>query len=403
MKKILSGILAAAMAMSVMSVAAFAADAADGTVNFAGAWDGNDEAVGQVEVTANTIEADTITPNKKFYVPLVNSKAADGDVEAVVNPVWDTDTDATTSDLKDKDLFKFDYDKETNSKMIKKIELLTDKRVNGVRYDAVLYFELADSMTTSEIHTDGEITFTAKRDSKTGENTFKKGDKVTIDYSFWINNEEKTNDDNPEAGDRIYYNPEENETNTLIWGDDLAALEFEADDDAGKFYARLSTSADRTIYSEYADPVDADLWFYDFVGNPSIPATSRATLVLGIPWDEDADYVPNPSDAYIYEKNSDGTLTDVTEKFTYSEDEYEIPGWGIKTRTLGSYIVSDTELDIEVDEEEESSSSASSSTSSNSGKDIPQTGSSDMVNVAVVAAVLSLAAAGAVAFKKVSK
>ncbi|WP_368234533.1 NPXTG-anchored protein [Anaerotruncus rubiinfantis] len=32
---------------------------------------------------------------------------------------------------------------------------------------------------------------------------------------------------------------------------------------------------------------------------------------------------------------------------------------------------------------------------------MPQTGSSDMVNVAVVAAVVSLAAAGAVAFRKV--
>ena len=46
---------------------------------------------------------------------------------------------------------------------------------------------------------------------------------------------------------------------------------------------------------------------------------------------------------------------------------------------------------------------ASSSTSTDGNKGIPNTGSSDMVNVAVMAAVVSLAAAGAVAFKKASK
>lgn len=33
--------------------------------------------------------------------------------------------------------------------------------------------------------------------------------------------------------------------------------------------------------------------------------------------------------------------------FTYSEDDREIEGWTTRTRTLGTYIVSDTELDID--------------------------------------------------------
>ena len=104
---------------------------------------------------------------------------------------------------------------------------------------------------------------------------------------------------------------------------------------------------------------------------------------------------------------TDGRLVDVTDKFTYSEDNDSttgIEGWSIKTRTLGTYIVSDTELDLDVvisSSEDEAPASSSSSTDDNKG--IPNTGSSDMVNVAVMAAVVSLAAAGAVAFKKASK
>lgn len=77
-----------------------------------------------------------------------------------------------------------------------------------------------------------------------------------------------------------------------------------------------------------------------------------------------------------------------------------IPGWSHRTRQLGTYIVSDTELDVTVDEPE-TSEPADVETPTNNGKDIPNTGSSDMVNVALVAAVVSLAAAGAVAFRKV--
>ena len=194
--------------------------------------------------------------------------------------------------------------------------------------------------------------------------------------------------------------PDKNDTYTLIWGDDRAAVKFEADDDAKKFYARLSTSNMSDIYAEYGDPVDADLWFYDFVGHPTVPATSKATLTLGIPWDEDEDYTPDPENCFIYEVDADGYLVDVTSKFSYSEDDQEIPGWSIRTRQLGTYIVSDTELDVTVDEPE-TSEPADVETPTNNGKDIPNTGSSDMVNVALVAAVVSLAAAGAVAFRKV--
>ena len=413
MKKILSGILAAAMVMSFASVAALAAaPAADakattGTFAMTGkAWDDTDDEEfnkGTIELKGSSIEGEDIWPNSVILVPIDN-----GEIDWLV----DDNHTATTSEVNDKDLFKFSVDKDTNGKMIKKISLLTDKKVESAkdtRSDIVLKIELADSTTTSEIHTDGTITFEAKKDSsdKIGNGkTFVDGDSVTIDYSFWINNKKETNDGNPDSGDRVYFDPDDNDTNTLIWGDDRAALKFEADDDASKFYARLSTSTDRTLYAEYGDPVDADLWFYDFVTNPTIPSTSRATLTLGIPWDEDDDdYVPDPETCFIYEKDADGNLTDVTDKFTFSEDDEEIPGWSMKTRVLGTYVLSDTELDIEAinADDEDDDDAAADVTTPDGGKDIPQTGSSDMVNVAVVAAVVSLTAAGAVAFKKSSK
>lgn len=70
---------------------------------------------------------------------------------------------------------------------------------------------------------------------------------------------------------------------------------------------------------------------------------------MGIPWDEADDYTPYPNDCYIYEVDSRGNLTDVTSSFSYSRSEREIPGWTTRTRTLGTYIVSDTELDLEQD------------------------------------------------------
>ena len=229
------------------------------------------------------------------------------------------------------------------------------------------------------------------------------GEKVKVDMTFWVNNViEDGEDTDMDAGDAFVFNPTSNEENLIIWNTEngeRAALKFDADDDADKFYAKLSIKSNSSIYAEYGDPVGADLWFYDFVGSSTIPATSRATLTLGIPWDEDDDYVPaSPKDCYIYRLNSDGTLEDVTSSFTYDEDG-DIDGWYTRTRELGTFIVSDLELDIDVAgaEVEDPDEVVDTETPN---KVIPDTGSSDMVNVAVVAGVVSLAAAGAVAFRK---
>ncbi|MEM1484925.1 LPXTG cell wall anchor domain-containing protein [Oscillospiraceae bacterium PP1C4] len=384
MKKVLSLIMATAIVAS-MSVTAFAA---------AGDYYNSDLDSGFATKSTTSIFVDGIVPDTTFYYSLGDKVSDPFTTLGTTTGI----TGATVGEIADKDNFKFNVDKDTNGKMIKSITVVSDKKMDG-NSDRGAYIKIVlnDSTTTSEIKSDGKITFKAK---KAVAGKWASDAKIEIPYTLWINNTEKKNDEDANTGDRIYFNPEDNETNSLVWGDDRAALKFDANDDASKFYARLSTKSDSEIYATYGDPQNADLWFYDFVGNPTIPSTSRATLTLGIPWDEDDDYVPNVSDVFIYEKDADGVLTDVTDKFTYSDDATDIEGWSIKTRTLGTYIISDTELALDTAATEETSSDATAPTT-DGGKEIPNTGSSDMVNVAVVAAVVSLAAAGAVAFRKV--
>lgn len=407
MKKVLSAVLAASMALSFASVSVFASEdkpldsaqlnndwiVADGDGNEA---DLNGTLSEVLSSSGNNVTIDGIQPDQTVYVRLPGELVAENGAKVASEYVTD------------KDYFSLSTDKDGDgAKLIGSITGQSNKKIGSSNRGSWMKIEIKDSFTDSDLKAKVELTFKAKSQlNKDHPNTLASGEKIVSNFTLWINNDKEKGDSvDREAGDKFVWEPADNEENTIVWGDDRAALKFDADDDASKFYAKLSTKSMSDIYTEYGDPADADLWFYDFVGNATIPSTSRATLTLGIPWEDDDDYVPNAEDCFIYTVDADGYLTDVTENFTYSEDAEEIEGWSIKTRTLGTFIVSDTELDIEsidVDEPaDETTSSDVTSSEATGGKDIPNTGSSDMVNVAVVAAVVSLAAAGAVAFKKV--
>lgn len=427
-KKTLSAMLAASMALSLASFSAFAEDAVIAEDNITG----EELVLDLTDVTpvAGPTAADrtgTITPltstvvdeDGELYSSKGSTKVSSSNGSLSIDPIKPSSTiyvkidEAGTltndrgqvvdvEDLANDKLFSVSYDKKTNSKLVKSMEVVTDKTIGNLGRHDWVKIVLNDATMTSEQKFEGSITFKAKKSSSsaagnngfTSDNTYV-GDTYKLNLNLWVNNEKITDGDNPETGDRVFFEPNENDTNSLVWGDDRAALKFEANNNADKFYARLSTKSDSNIYATYGDPINADLYFYDFVGNPTIPSTSRATLTLGIPWDDDT--TTDPESCFIYQVNADNELTDVTNQFTFGEDETDIEGWSIKTRTLGTYVISDTELDIE---QESSKAPTESKPESNGDKDIPNTGASDMVNVAVALGSLSLAAAAAVTLRK---
>ena len=291
---------------------------------------------------------DGVTPGQTFYIKLGENGY---DLPTTLDSRLSPAPVALASQLADDDLFRLSIDKDGDGKsLISSITQVDEKRLkeDGVR-GSYLKVVLKDSTATEEKKARATITFKARKtlDASKG-GPWQAGDTATLDLTMWIENTKKSgSDEDADVGDRIYIDPESNEYNTFVWGDDRAALEYHADDNARAFYARLSTKADIDIYTDYGDPVDADLWFYNFIGNPEIPSTSRAWLTLGIPWDEDSDYHPDPRDVYIYQVDKYGDLEDVTDRFTYSDDAYAIEGWTIRTRQLGTYIISDTELDLD--------------------------------------------------------
>ena len=75
-------------------------------------------------------------------------------------------------------------------------------------------------------------------------------------------------------------------------------------------------------------------------------------------------YIYADEDAYIYEVTADGAKAINGLKW---DEDYE--AWSFKTRTLGSYAISDVELD-----EKTATEDNSSSTTEDGGKENPDTG-----------------------------
>ena len=139
-------------------------------------------------------------------------------------------------------------------------------------------------------------------------------------------------------------------------------------------------------YSKTIDKLfdyEADLDFYNFKG------TSDAFTKVGelvIPADEDT---------FVYEIVDDELVevdAEYVEDYKFDNGK-KVDGWVIKTNELGYYVVSDVEAEIEAEETESNSNASTDKTN-------PETGANDFVGAAVALAVVSVAAAGALAVKK---
>ena len=132
--------------------------------------------------------------------------------------------------------------------------------------------------------------------------------------------------------------------------------------DGDKFFIDADTDIDTDILKKYPD---AELEFVNMKNSPSF----NSNWTVEVYGDEDS---------YIYEVK-DGKL--VASSLKWDDDAYAFTG---KVRTLGTYVISDTKLNV----------------SAAAGTENPDTGANDVVGIATALAAVALVSAAAVSLKK---
>ncbi len=165
---------------------------------------------------------------------------------------------------------------------------------------------------------------------------------------------------------------------TLEFSADMAEISVRVYEDE-KYYLGFNVDPNRDVLLANADS-DAEINFLNFEGTPTFNSTATVNF-----------YETN-EDSIIYEIKS-GKLVKSAAK--WDEDS---GSWVLKTKTLGSYVISDKELKSPAGT---SGSGSSGSGSSNSGSvSNPDTGANDVVGVATALAVVTLVSAAALSLKK---
>lgn len=159
-------------------------------------------------------------------------------------------------------------------------------------------------------------------------------------------------------------------------------------------YLDLSTAYDAAMAGDF-DEADA---FFAF-DNENANFSRTGTLILV---SDDASLIP-------YQVTEDGyTKVDAeyVEDFAIAHTNEKVDGFVFETKELGNYVLSTAE--VEADEEEDNTDNTQEvvvpdtddNTNTETSKPNPSTGAEDFVGLAVSLAVVSVAAAGALALKK---
>lgn len=159
-------------------------------------------------------------------------------------------------------------------------------------------------------------------------------------------------------------------------------------------YLDLSTAYDKAIAGDMG--VDADS-FYKF-DNTNANFARAGELVI----------VTNDDTLVPYEIDEDGNFVeldaDYVTNYAIAHTNQKVNGFRFDTKQLGNYVLSTEELGAEEEPEEPaeepSEEPAPEVKPDNTGKQNPNTGAEDFVGLAVSLAVVSVAAAGALALKK---
>ena len=340
MKKILALTLAAVMAAGMTTVA-FAADVEVDSVEFGDRATlfkySSDDNIGKV-VPAD--ERDVLEPGATYYISL----KVNGD-ETVLT---ENDIDYDSSDMnKYKAFFDEKYGELGDFEVdYKKIETYSDREQawdekGDYRYVVVFttpedndsnpYYDVAGSIKVGTSSSKANKTTGYPLDVTIAKDYIKEfdGDFVTYDNGAVVKFEKDLGEIDIDFGDEAMFTVDATGQGrlNLIWNTDFNK-EFAADYD----YANID--------------------FLTFVGEPSFNKTGVM-------------YIYAPEDSFIYEVTEDGAKAI---NATWDED-YE--AWTFRTRTLGSYAISDVELDEKTVTDDKDDSS---STTEDGNKKNPDTG-----------------------------
>ena len=160
-------------------------------------------------------------------------------------------------------------------------------------------------------------------------------------------------------------------------------------------YLDLSTAYDKAIAGEMDAEADS---FYKF-DNENANFSRTGELII----------VTNDSSLVPYEIDEDGNFVEVdakyVEDYAIAHTNKKVDGFVFSTKTLGNYVLSTEELGQEEQPAKETPAepvtpSEPTTETPSTSKPNPETGAEDFVGLAVSLAVVSVAAAGALALKK---
>ena len=158
-------------------------------------------------------------------------------------------------------------------------------------------------------------------------------------------------------------------------------------------YLDLSTAYDKAIAGDFAE---ADSFFKFDNENANFSRTGTLILVS-----DDSSLIPYEITENGYNKVDAEYVTD----FVVAHTNEKVDGFVFETKQLGNYVLSTEEVEVEEDDKDDNNQEVvvpdtDNKETENNSKPNPSTGAEDFVGLAVSLAVVSVAAAGALALKK---
>ncbi len=402
MKKVLSVLLAAAMVMG-MSVSAMATTA--GNVVIGEATTGG----------VATVTVDKVAFAADFYYVDRPGEAGLKTINAKTNKVYDTTKSAdttTTFTFEPGDIAYFTLVNDNKTGYTGAIDASWYVNVKANGYVDSVSFVTNTWLQNSILAT--PLTTVTNDLTSTGDQKFVKVvivdefddvDSATAKFYIYIADKDNSLQSKTLSGkwsfgnavekyvDFYFINDADRAAKWIVKEDDKGTAVFNIGDDDAYFTVKmiseeevvlnLSTKYDIDIDAEYNE-YDADLDFYNFKGTAD-EFTKKGELVI-----------PADEDTFIYEIVDDEIVAVEAEYVEdYKVGNYKkVDGWMIETSELGYYVVADEEL-VVAEEEVEVEAPVVEDNKAN-----PETGANDFVGAAVALAVVSVAAAGALALKK---